>query len=142
MPDPPWNLLWRRKIGMYKALERREREREKAIQLASEYVSRLKGDIGVLTAILYGSFARGDFNYGSDIDVLIISDSLPRDTLKRIDLLYRYVQGGIEPKGYTQEEFLRIYYTNNPLAIDALENGEVLSDDGFWISLKTRAEGD
>jgi predicted nucleotidyltransferase len=125
---------------MYKALERREKEREKAIQLASEYASRLKGDIGVLTAILYGSFARGDFNYGSDIDVLIISDSLPRDTLKRIDLLYRYVQEGIEPKGYTQEEFLRIYHTNNPMAIDALENGEVLSDDGFWISLKKTSE--
>lgn len=127
---------------MYKALKRREKEREKAIELASEYVSRLKGDIGVLAAILYGSFARGDFNYGSDIDVLIISDSLPRDTLKRIDLLYRYVQEGIEPKGYTQEEFLRIYHANNPLAIDALENGEVLSDDGFWISLKKRVEGD
>ena len=127
---------------MYKALKRREKEREKAIQLASEYVSRLKGDIGVLAAILYGSFARGDFNYGSDIDVLIISDSLPRDTLKRIDLLYRYVQEGIEPKGYTQEEFLRIYHTNNPLAIDALENGEVICDNGFWISLKKTIEGD
>lgn len=126
---------------MYKALERREREREKAIQLASEYVSRLKGDVEILAAILYGSFARGDFNYGSDIDILIISDSLPRDILKRIDLLYRYVQEGIEPKGYTQEEFLRIYHTNNPLAMDALENGEVLSDDGFWISLKKRVEG-
>jgi len=40
--------------------------------------------------------------------------------------------GAIEPKGYTQAEFLSMFQLKNPLAIDALRNGEILSDDGFW----------
>ncbi len=123
---------------MYKALERREREREEAIQLAAEYVRRLEGDIGDLTGVLYGSFARGDFNLGSDIDVLIVSDSLPPGILERMSLLYRHVQGVIEPKGYTQAEFLSMFQSKNPLAIDALRDGEILSDDGLWSSLKSK----
>jgi hypothetical protein len=122
---------------MYRALKRRKREREEAIRLATEYVRSLEKDIGPLTGVLYGSFARGDFNLGSDIDVLIISNVLPDNALKRFDLLYCYVQGGIEPKGYTQNEFLKMYQLSNPLALDALENGELLSDNGFWNSLTT-----
>jgi hypothetical protein len=90
--------------------------------------------------------AGGDFNLGSDIDVLIISNSLPEGFFKRIELLYHYVQGMIEPKGYTQTEFLNMFtrftdakglrfHSNNPLAIDALKNGEILLDNGFWQKL-------
>jgi predicted nucleotidyltransferase len=120
---------------MYKALKRREKEREEAIQIASDYAQRLEKAIGSLTGVLYGSFARGDFNLGSDIDVLIISNSLPEGFFKRIELLYHYVQGMIEPKGYTQTEFLNMLHSNNPLAIDALKNGEILLDNGFWQKL-------
>lgn len=121
---------------MYKALKRREREREEAIQLAAEYAQKLGKAIGSLTGVLYGSFARGDFNLGSDIDVLIISNSLPKGVFERMNLLYRYVQGMIEPKGYTQTEFLNMLHSNNPLAMDALKNGEILLDNGFWKTLR------
>ncbi len=120
---------------MHKAIKIREEERKKIIQLSIEYVEKLKNEIGPLTGILYGSYARGDFNIGSDIDILIISDNLPSDMLKRMELLYQYITGGIEPKGYTKTEFLRMLNSNNPLAIDAIKNGEVLSDDGFWKQL-------
>ncbi len=120
---------------MHKAIKIREEERKKIIQLSIEYVEKLKNEIGPLTGILYGSYARGDFNIGSDIDILIISDNLPSDMLKRMELLYQYITGGIEPKGYTKTEFLRMLNSNNPLAIDAIKNGEMLSDDGFWKQL-------
>ena len=125
---------------MYKALKRRKEERKKAIHLSAEYAKNLEKNIGSFTAILHGSYARGDFNSGSDIDVLVISDSLPSNALERMDLLYQHVQGGIDPKGYTRAEFLKMLRSNNPLAVDAMENGEVLSDDGFWNSKKQLSE--
>ncbi len=39
------------------------------------------------------------------------------------------------PKGYTQTEFLNMFHSNNPLAIDGLKNGEILLDNGFWKTL-------
>jgi hypothetical protein len=81
--------------------------------------------------VLYGSFDRGDFNLGSDIDVLIVSDSLPTHPLARSELLYRFVRGGIEPKGYTAAEFARMLRSNNPIALEAREHGITLWDDGL-----------
>lgn len=116
---------------MIKALEERKREREEAINRATRFVHKLRAVIGPLAGILYGSFARGDFHLGSDIDVLVISDSLPAFTLERMELLYRYVEGGIEPKGYTREEFQRMKKSGNPTVLGALKEGVVLWDDGF-----------
>ena len=121
---------------MIKALEERKREREEAIQTALGYVQKLKEALGSLSGVLYGSFARGDFNLGSDIDVLIISDSLPQHPLERMELLYRTIEGGIEPKGYSRIEFIRMLENNNPTALDALREGVVLWDDGFLKTLK------
>jgi len=121
---------------MIKALEERRKEREEAIQLAKAYVQRLKEVIGSLSGILYGSFARGDFNLGSDIDVLIISDSLPRHPMERMELLYCYIEGGIEPKGYTKDEFLKMLESNNQAVVNALKEGVVLLDDGFLDECK------
>lgn len=121
---------------MHEILRRRYKERQEAIQLAKDYVNRLEKDIRVCTAVLFGSFARGDFNLGSDIDVLIISDCLPREPLKRAEMLYRYVSGNIEPKGYTKTEFLKLIESNNPIALDAIKDGEIISDDGFWDTVR------
>jgi len=120
---------------MYKALNERRKERAKAIRVGSEYANKLKEEIGPLTAILYGSFARGNFNLGSDIDVLIISNNLPLNPLKRMELLYRCISGGIEPKGYTQAEFISMLKLQNPIALNTLQNGVILLDNSFWERL-------
>lgn len=49
-----------------------------------------------------------------------------------MDLLYRYVKENIEPKGYFKEEFATMIQRGNPLVADALINGVVVADDGFW----------
>lgn len=121
---------------MNKVLAQRKSEREKAIGTAVSYAHKLKETLGPLTAILHGSFARGDFNIGSDIDLIIISDSLPAHPLARMELLYSVIQGGIEAKGYTRAEFLNLLGRKNPIALDASKNGVVLSDDGFWETIE------
>ncbi|WP_168718832.1 nucleotidyltransferase domain-containing protein [Thermosulfurimonas marina] len=58
-------------------------------------------------AILFGSFARGDFGETSDVDLLIISEELPRDLRERMEVLSRarLVAPRVEPVGWRPEEW-------------------------------------
>ena len=59
--------------------------------------------------ILFGSFARGDFNEGSDVDLIVIGD-WQRGYLDRIKVLPDINEFGLplEAIGYTEEEFERM----------------------------------
>lgn len=68
-------------------IEKRRRLRERRIEEAREWVSKLPFRV---TAILIGSYARGDFNIWSDIDILLISEEFigrPTERLRFIDAL-------------------------------------------------------
>jgi hypothetical protein len=121
---------------MTKLLEERRRQREEAIKLAQGYVDKISEAISLVSAILYGSFARGDFNLSSDIDVLIISDSLPSNPLARLELLYQFAFASIEPKAYTTKEFISLLKDGNLIIVDALKTGIILIDHGFLSKLK------
>ncbi|MCX7912968.1 MAG: nucleotidyltransferase domain-containing protein [Thermodesulfovibrionales bacterium] len=112
---------------MLKIIKERKREREERFKIALEYVQRLSFHLGKQTALLYGSTARGDFRDWSDIDVLIISDNLPMDPMERLDFLYSYSEGFIEPKGVTVEEFKAII--DKPFGRLLNEEGIVLKDE-------------
>jgi predicted nucleotidyltransferase len=55
-------------------LERRRTEREKVLAYLNELACRLRAKWGRISLVLFGSYARGDFNYWSDVDVIIVSD--------------------------------------------------------------------
>ncbi|MEB2837210.1 MAG: nucleotidyltransferase domain-containing protein [Desulfurococcales archaeon] len=57
---------------MGEALKRRERERLRVIEEARRWASSLPWPS---SAILVGSYARGDFNLWSDVDVIIVSSA-------------------------------------------------------------------
>lgn len=64
----------------------------------------LKTEYGASKVYLYGSFARGDFNQGSDIDLIIIGPfegRMPQRIRKVIDL----TSLPVEPLVYTESEF-------------------------------------
>lgn len=123
---------------MQKALEARRRQREEYIATARSYVLDLQKNLGPLSAVLIGSVARGDFNLWSDLDVLIISDNIPAEPLKRSRLLYSVARPLVEPKGYTRAEFEMLLRKKNPSAVAAAKEGVVLLDDGF---LKSTLQG-
>jgi len=108
----------------------REAERQRAIRQATEYAHRLQTSLGPVTGILYGSYARGDFHAGSDIDVLIISDALPSHPLRRLEVLYAEVQGNLEPKGYTKAEWHEMLARGHPAALESRDQGVILVDSG------------
>jgi len=80
-----------------------------------------------VTAILVGSYARGDFNLWSDIDIILISDGFkgnPIQRLKELDILPAYQVIPLTP-----EEFKALLKKRDPLAIEAVRVGVILRED-------------
>ncbi|MFQ5814818.1 MAG: nucleotidyltransferase domain-containing protein [Anaerolineae bacterium] len=114
---------------MLKALEERRRQREEFVDMARTYAEVLRGRLGKLTAIVYGSVSRGDFNLGSDVDVLIISEGLPRHPLERMEVLYSCHEPPLEPKGYTLAEFRALLAKRNSAIAEILKDGITVVDE-------------
>ena len=55
---------------------------EQLNSLINDYISKLKGKISIEQIILYGSYAKGNANEWSDIDLYIVSKDLPENELK------------------------------------------------------------
>lgn len=72
--------------------------------------------------------------------LIFISDRLPEHPLKRLEFLYSLTDTPIEVKGYTRVEFLKMIEKRNPLALDALMEGKIIVDDGFWELAKNKFE--
>ncbi|MEM2728432.1 MAG: nucleotidyltransferase domain-containing protein [Candidatus Bathyarchaeia archaeon] len=105
-------------------IEERRRLREKRILEAKEWASRISFKA---TVILIGSYARGDFNLWSDVDILVISEEFVGSPVHRLENLDA-------PPGYqiialTPKEFKRLIERREPIAMEAIEHGVVLRDD-------------
>lgn len=87
--------------------EKRIREWLNVLDSLVEYARLVGYRLGPVSIILYGSFARGDFNLWSDVDVLIVSDAFEGlRPLDRYDILPAVER--IEPVPVTLEEFRRM----------------------------------
>lgn len=120
-------------------------------QLAERYAELLRIQLGtrLVSVVLFGSVARGDASLGSDIDMLIVADGLPRgvfarkDTLAAVDRDFEHdlarAPAGLEPRlarlVRTPEEASRLI----PLYLDLTEDAVILHDrDGFFASVLDR----
>jgi len=80
--------------------------------------------------ILYGSFVKGDWHKGSDLDILMVSDNAPSNYKDRWDLLYTVIMGfPVEPHIYTTQEFEEMLTHGRMTALDALTEGITLYAD-------------
>jgi predicted nucleotidyltransferase len=105
--------------GVQAIVERRRAERAAAIDTARRYAEALETEVPLAAAVVFGSYARGDFNTWSDIDVLVISDQFPEDGRGRFDLLWRHVEGGVSPVGWTVGEHNVRRQKRDPIAVEA-----------------------
>ena len=108
-------------------VERRIEERKRRIEEALDFVRSLK-EPRPLTAVVIGSTARGDFNEWSDIDVVIISDKFPENSLRRFDMLERQLKPGIEPIPLRLADLRRLIRKRAPI-LDDIARGIFLIDD-------------
>jgi uncharacterized protein len=75
---------------------------------AAAFVERLKGSIQISAAYLFGSYAKGNANPDSDIDVLILSPDFSDDRFENLVLLMKARRGidlRIEPHPLREEDF-------------------------------------
>ncbi|RLE57219.1 MAG: nucleotidyltransferase domain-containing protein [Thermoprotei archaeon] len=106
---------------MGKVLEERLRRREEALREALRFVRCVSKRFSVVGAWLFGSFARGDFNEWSDVDVLIVVDGdLPRSPVKRLELIEGCLLmcPRVEPIVVTLSEFERMRVKRNPIVVE------------------------
>ena len=129
---------------MEKAIERRVRERERALERARIVAECVASKLGRVVAVVFGSYARGDFNEWSDIDLLVVCErSLPRSPLERLDAVEECLAlgPGVELVLMSIDELRRHAARRNPLVIEALERGiEVLNTLGEPLSELVRSE--
>jgi predicted nucleotidyltransferase len=104
--------------GVRAIVDRRRAEQAAAFDTARRYAEALATEVPLTAAIVFGSYARGDFNTWSDIDVLVISDHLPDNGRARLDLLWRYVEGGVSPVGWTVREHEARRRMRDPIATE------------------------
>lgn len=120
---------------MDELLAQRKDRREELIALARDYVDRLSEKMSVLAAAVVGSVARGDFNVWSDIDVVVMGE-LPPAGPARSELLLSEAVGGIQPIGFTPEEYREALKKNNRLVIEVLTAGVILKGKDLLTALE------
>jgi predicted nucleotidyltransferase len=78
-------------------------------------------------AWLFGSFARGDYHAGSDVDLLIVKKT-ERPFLERSAEVLRLCACdlSLEPLVYTPDEVRDMMQRGNPFITQALEEGRVI----------------
>lgn len=117
-------------------LERlRELPRFSSLKSFVDAILKQKGD-RILSIILFGSMAKGNYTKYSDYDLLII---VSHEELSFKDRLYEYSlpsNGWVEALAYTQEEVKSMLRAFHPLILDSLKDGLVIYDKGFWSNLK------
>ncbi len=111
-----------------KIIEERMRKADQALRKARDFIECVKRIFNNIDlAILFGSYARGDFNEWSDIDILVVvGDELPRNPVERIDIVIPCivaVEASIEPLIISREEYENLKRKRNPAIIDAINNG-------------------
>ncbi|MEM4581536.1 MAG: nucleotidyltransferase domain-containing protein [Candidatus Korarchaeum sp.] len=109
--------------GSMGVLEERERIREEILRKAKEWADDLPFKA---TVIIVGSYARGDFNLWSDVDVLLISEFAgnPIERLRSLDY-----PPGFDVIPLTPDELVRLTDRRDPLVSEALNVGVFLRDD-------------
>lgn len=108
----------------------RKKMADEAISKVMLYLSSL--GLKKYRAILFGSYARGDFNYASDIDLLIISDELPEGLNERLSFLNlkRWDTPDVEPIGWTEKEYEMRKGKNDPFITLLGKEGVVIGEKG------------
>jgi predicted nucleotidyltransferase len=103
-------------------LQRREASALWVIEQVRDLARKIRARRRVSAVILYGSFARGDFHEGSDIDLIIVGDFRERFH-KRAAAILDLTDLPVEPICCTGEEFAELVRSKNPFIREALAEG-------------------
>lgn len=107
---------------------------------AERLIERFLSEINQLCpkcVILFGSYAKGNFTEGSDIDLCVIAERLPEDELRRRTLVGLYNTPKITAIGFYPQEFINFLKKRRCFVYDIISDGIVVYDDGFFEKIKS-----
>lgn len=96
-------------------------DKGQAIDIARKYIDSLKSRYDIQSALLFGSYAKGNFNEDSDIDIAIVLKHVNDiiDTQAELMKLRRKIDLRIEPHPFNIIDFNR----TNPVVNEILKYG-------------------
>ena len=96
-------------------------DKGEALNIASEYARVVKSKYDFLRIILFGSYAKGNYNEDSDIDISVILKDYKNLINTQVDLmrLRRKIDSRIEPHPFRERDF----NTSNPMVYEILKYG-------------------
>ena len=103
-------------------LQCREALALRVIEQVRDLAREIRARRHVSAIILYGSFSRGDFHEGSDVDLIVVGDFHERFH-KRAATILDLTDLPVEPICYTDEEFTGLVQSGNPFIHQALAEG-------------------
>ncbi|MHA1293938.1 MAG: nucleotidyltransferase domain-containing protein [Promethearchaeota archaeon] len=86
--------------------------------------------------ILFGSSAKGNFNYRSDLDLLIITNSIKGNYFEKLYQMQLITPGAIDFFIYTSTEFEKMVLNFHLIALEALSSGIIIYDKGNALYFK------
>jgi len=126
-------------VSCVEILRRRLLEWLSVVKTVDEYSRVLRTRLGRVSIILHGSFARGDFNVWSDVDLIIVSEKFYGiRVLDRYDLL-NPTPPRVEPIPLTPEEFEA--NLEKPVWRHALNRGSIIFVDDYNLSTAMNRHG-
>jgi predicted nucleotidyltransferase len=108
--------------------EKSLKQREKLLEEADRLVEKLKS-IGVKKVILFGSLARDESRFYSDIDLVIVMETTDK-FVARIEKIYKFLDAkeSLNILVYTPKEFHDMILSANGFMRKVMKEGKVLYD--------------
>ena len=99
----------------------------KANKIVKRFINLIIKKFNLKKIIIFGSFARGDYHKGSDLDLIIVGEFKER-FIDRIGKIIELNDSDLEIDAmvYTEEEFQKMIQDRRPFIEQALEEGIVV----------------
>lgn len=102
-------------------------DRRDAINIANIYANAVKSKYDYIKIILFGSYAKGNFNDDSDIDIAVILKDYSNLMDIQLDLMRirRKIDSRIEPHPFREKEF----EMTNPIVSEIMKYGQEIGNN-------------
>lgn len=92
-----------------------------------DYVEEVVKNLNPYLVILFGSFATGNINEGSDVDILVVADFEEGflDRIKKLMDMNKF-RIPVEPVGYTLKEFKEMKKRKNAFIMEVVEKAKIM----------------
>lgn len=112
-------------------------DKDSSIKLEN-FTHKLLNACEIRAIVIFGSAVTGNWNYRSDIDILIMSDAMGDDWFECNLRAYELCEGRVQPFVVNSEEFLTSIEDRRYIIWEALHDGVIVRDDDIFAKMRDR----